>query len=217
MGRQMKIFDISWPISTATTGYKDKNVVAIQTVKDFNRDGARETTITLSSHTGTHVDAPAHFLKDGKSIDEILPDRTIGECVVIDCSDCSDAITYEDLEERLFSVGEDDIVLLKTTNSDRLATDPFDPHFVYLHESGARFLAEKRIKAVGIDYLGIERGQPDHQTHTTLMHADIVVIEGLRLQAVKAGHYLLICLPLNVIGTEAAPARAILIKNSDCC
>ncbi len=209
----MKIFDISWPISSAMTAYKNKNVFSIKNIKEFNRDAARETIITLGSHTGTHVDAPSHFLKDGKTIDQIAPERTIGECVVIDCVGISgEAIEYDDLHERMENVSEGDILLLKTNNSNKSATDKFDLHFVYLSESGARYLAEKKVKAVGIDYLGIERGQPDHSTHTILMHADIVIIEGLRLSLIDPGRYLFVCLPLNMIGTEAAPASAVLIR-----
>lgn len=205
----MKIIDISWPISVATTGYKDKKTVTILDTKSFDRDSARDTTITVSSHTGTHVDAPSHFLRDGKTIDEMDLSSLIGKCKVIDVSDAVDQITGDHLEQHEINAG--DIVLLKTTNSLRQPTDPFNPHFIYLGVGGANYLAEKKVKAVGIDYLGIERGNPDHGTHITLFQANITVVEGLRLGHVNPGAYDFICLPLNVIGTEAAPARAILI------
>ena len=83
---------------------------------------------------------------------------------------------------------------------------------MYLEASGAAYLAEKKVKAVGIDYLGIEHSQPGHPTHENLLNADIVVIEGLRLHHVQPGSYFFVCLPLNMIGTEAAPARAILME-----
>jgi kynurenine formamidase len=70
----MHIYDISWPISSATTGYKDRNIVKLEPTKNFEKDGVRESEIHLSSHTGTHVDAPAHFLRDGKVIDEVTID-----------------------------------------------------------------------------------------------------------------------------------------------
>lgn len=208
----MKIFDISWPISTATTGYKDRYVVGIDEVKNFNRDGVRETNIHLSSHSGTHVDAPSHFLKEGKTIDEIHLDRLIGDCVVLDMTTCAERITRDCLLAHENDITENSIILFRTSNSDLAATDKFSPHFVYLEASGAAYLAEKKVKAVGIDYLGIEHSQPGHPTHENLLNADITVIEGLRLGHVPAGNYFFVCLPLNMIGTEAAPARAILMS-----
>ena len=207
----MKIFDVSWPISKATTGYKDRHIVAIDEIKNFNRDGVRETAIHLSSHTGTHVDAPSHFLKEGKTIDEIGLDRLVGDCIVLDMTTCAERITRDCLLAHDNDIRNDSIVLLRTTNSDFNATDKFSPHFVYLESSGAAYLAEKRVKAVGIDYLGIEHSQPGHPTHEVLMNSDVVIIEGLRLGHVQKGNYLFVCLPLNMIGTEGAPARAILI------
>ncbi len=207
----MKIFDISWPISKATTGYKDRYIVSIDEIKNFNRDGVRETAIHLSSHTGTHVDAPSHFLKEGRTIDEITLDRLIGDAVVLDMTTCAERITRDCLLAHENDIVAGGIVLLRTTNSDLSPTDKFSPHFVYLEASGAKYLAEKKVKAVGIDYLGIEHSQPGHPTHENLLNADVVVIEGLRLGHVQPGKYLFVCLPLNMIGTEAAPARAILM------
>lgn len=208
----MKIIDISWPISTATTGYKDRHIVNIEEVKNFNRDGARETALHLSSHTGTHVDAPSHFLREGKTIDEMHLDRLIGDCVVLDMTTCAERITRDCLMAHDMDITENGIVLLRTTNSDISPTDKFSPHFVYLEASGATYLAEKKVKAVGIDYLGIEHSQQGHPTHENLLNADIAIIEGLRLGYVQAGTYMFVCLPLNVIGTEAAPARAVLMS-----
>lgn len=207
----MKLLDISWPISAATTSYKDRYIVKIEPLKEFEKDGVRESMIELTSHTGTHVDAPAHFLRDGKTIDHVELERFAGSCVVLDLMDVADAITDERLEEHDGEIADEDIVLFKTTNSLIAATDPFNPHFVYLHESGARYLVEKGVKAVGIDYLGIERGDPSHATHTLLLEAGIAIIEGLRLAHVEPGEYPFMCLPLNVIGADAAPARAVLL------
>lgn len=207
----MKLLDISWPISSATTGYKDRHIVKIEKLKKFDKDGVRETMIELSSHTGTHVDAPAHFLRDGVTIDEMALERLAGSCVVLDLMNVEDAITQEHLQEYDDVIADEDIVLFKTINSLTPATGPFNPHFVYLHESGARYLVQKGVKAVGIDYLGIERGDPMHTTHTVLLQAGIAIVEGLRLAHVDAGEYPFMCLPLNIIGVEAAPARAVLL------
>ncbi len=205
----VKIYDISWPISQATTEYKNKVTIQLASIKGFDSDGVRESIITMGAHTGTHVDAASHFLKDGKSIDMIPLDRLIGRAHVYDFMAVAECITAKDLAR--YDINEGDIILLRTANSALNATDRFERDFIYLDHSGARYLADKRVKAVAIDYLGIERGDPDHQTHTTLMKADITIIEGVRLAHVPAGSYLMICLPLALIGSEAAPARAILI------
>ena len=206
----MKIIDISWPISEAITGYKDRKTVTFETKKTMEQYGVRESTIHLDSHTGTHVDAPSHFLPGGRTIDSVALASLVGAAQVIDCIGISEKITSDFL--RTQSIRENDIILFKTMNSQKYATENFDPNFIYLDSTGADYLAEKKVKAVGIDYLGIERNQTGHTTHWALMHHDITIIEGLRLGHVQSGKYEFICLPLAVIGLEAAPARAILIE-----
>lgn len=209
----MKIIDISWPLNKATTGYKDNNVLRFEPTKSFEKDGVRETRITLSSHSGTHVDAPSHFLRDGMTIDELPPDRFVGPCIVLDMTLVLEKINREDLMPYGKDIAAGSIVLLKTKNSATPPEGKFTPHFIYLGVSGTEFLKEKKVKAVGIDYLGIEHSQPGHETHLECMHNDIGIIEGLRLQDVKPGCYFLCCLPLLTIGLDGAPARAILIEN----
>lgn len=204
----MKVYDISWPIMPGITEYKNKESVSFTENKNFDQDKVRDSSICLNSHTGTHVDAPSHFIKDGKTIDQISLDRLIGPAQVLDLMTVTDAITSKDLERYEIEPGM--IILLRTANSGLNFTDQYNPDFIYLDPSGARYLAQKQVKAVGLDYLGIERGDPDHETHITLMHADIAIIEGLRLAHVPAGEYFMVCLPLSIVGLEAAPARAIL-------
>src|SRR6202023_245204 len=127
-------------------------------------------------------------------------------CKVLDLTLVAERITRDAFTNFDHMIKENDIVLLKTTNSDISPTNKFSPHFIYLEVSGAQYLIEKKIKAVGIDYLGIEHSQHGHPTHENLMHADISIIEGLRLGHVKAGEYFFVCLPLYTIGLEAAPA-----------
>ncbi len=206
----MIIHDISWPISADTTVYKDKKTINFQTLKMFEADGVRESIITFGAHTGTHIDAPSHFQKDGKTIDQLDLSQVIGKCKVFDMSGVSDAITQDYLEN--LDIQARDIVLFKTSNSAAHPTQAFNPHFIFLEISGAQYLAQRKVKAVGIDYLGIERGQAGHLTHKALFDHNITIIEGLRLQAVSQGSYFLCCLPLALVGLEAAPARAVLIE-----
>jgi arylformamidase len=206
----MKIFDISWPISPEMTAYKDKKVVEITHTKTFDKDYVRESLLTIGAHSGTHIDAPSHFLKDGISIDQQPVYATCGPCKVFDVTHVDDAIMPTDLVS--FDMQEGDIILFKTKNSDLESMQPFTPNFVYLHHTAAAFLAHCKVQAVGIDYLGIERNQPEHETHIILMKNNCAIIEGLRLAGVAAGDYFLWCVPLALTGTEAAPARAILIQ-----
>ena len=208
----MKIIDISWPISPDMTAYKDRKVVNVTYTKTFEHDHVRESTITLGSHSGTHIDAPSHFLADGAAIHQMSLDATCGPCIVLDCTEVREAIIDTDLQRHNIEQGAR--VLLKTRNSSSSATAPFDYNFIYLAASGAAYLAAKKIKSVGIDYLGIERQQPNHETHEILMRAGITIIEGLRLADVNPGSYILWCLPLNIQGLEAAPARTLLVTNS---
>jgi arylformamidase len=208
----VKIIDISWPVSPTVTEYKDRRTVAFTHTKIFEKDGVRESVISMNVHTGTHVDAPAHFLLHGATIDATPLMSLVGPCVVLNCTDVKDAITAEHLERYADLCSSGDIVLLKTTNSDEPVAGSFNKNFVFLAASGAQFLADLEVKAVGIDYLGIERGQADHATHEILLLREIPIIEGLRLGSVQAGNYHACIAPLLLQGLEAAPARAFLIQ-----
>lgn len=206
----MEIIDISWPISPEMTTYKDKQQVSFTHTKLFERDQVREQSITVSTHTGTHVDASAHFLQQGVTIDRMPLEQLIGPCKVVDLTHIQEVIRADDLQEYEFEEG--DFVLLKTRNSEVSATAKFDQNFVYLDASAASYFVELGVDLVGIDYLGIERNQPSHDTHTILMKAGVAIVEGLRLAHVEQDEYFFVCLPLALIGTEAAPARAILVS-----
>ncbi len=207
----MNIIDISWPISPAMTAYKQEKTVAFTPLKTFEADGARKTQITLDSHTGTHVDMPSHFLKDGATTDAMELETLIGQCVVVDMSHINGVITEADLEEYDFE--ECDIVLIKTKNSALDADAPYNPDFVYLDESVATFFTEMTdVQTIGFDYIGLERNQPNHGTHVGLFNTGLTIIEGLRLAAATEGEYFLVCMPLAVKGLDGAPARAILVQ-----
>ncbi len=209
-GTTMKIIDISWPITEKITQYKDRKDVHFTDKRIFEKEQVRSTIITLGSHTGTHIDAPSHFIQDGDTVETFPLEKLIGRCVVIDCTHVKNAITTDDIKS--VKLLENAIVLFKTKNSALSPTAPFEYNFIYLDQSAAEYLAQQKVKAVGIDYLGIERNQPGHETHKALLQMGIPIIEGLRLQYVKPGEYELFCLPIAIQGLEAAPARAILLK-----
>ena len=204
-----KYIDISWPVSEAITTYKDKKDVRITKVKNFDLNKVNESKLEIGSHTGTHIDAPLHFIKNGQTIDELDLRKVNGKCKVLDFTSVTDKITTLDLQSKKIKKG--DIILLKTTNSYLASEGSFEPNFVYLDKHASEYLIKIGVKAVGIDYLGIERSQLEHETHVTLFNAGIWIIEGLRLKEAKENqNYYLNCMPILVKNMEAAPARAIL-------
>lgn len=166
--------------------------------------------IRMGAHSGTHVDAPYHFLSDGKAVDELSVDAFCGPARVLDMRHVEVAIGWEDIDALPPKPGE--IALFRTRNSEHLEKS-FRRDFVYLSEDGAARLLEARVKAVGIDYLSIEGyGVQGFPVHHRLLSRGVGIIEGLDLSQVEPGGYWLFCLPLKVQGGDGAPARAILVE-----
>jgi arylformamidase len=203
------IYDVSMPIYEGMPVYKNKpeKQPSFQITSDFTTGSVRETRVSLDVHTGTHVDAPLHMVPNGSTIDTMALERLVRPCRVVDLTHVTDGISRADLEA--LDIQEGEFLLFKTKNSEDQA---FNPDFVFLNEDGARYLAEKRVAGVGIDALGVERGQPGHPTHKALFEANVVIIEGLRLAHVPAGEYFMVAAPLALQGLDAAPARVLLIK-----
>jgi arylformamidase len=205
----MKLYDISMPINESIPVYGNKagKGPVITTVSDHNTVRMHESVISMNLHTGTHIDAPLHMIKGGSTFESIDISRLITTCRVLDLTGAAYSITADDLRAKDIRPGS--FILLKTRNS---YFEGFDPGFVYVDISAASYLSEIGISGVGIDSLGIERAQPGHETHKTLLGGGIIILEGLRLADVREGMYKLIALPLRMTGTEASPARAVLIE-----
>ncbi|MEB3103123.1 cyclase family protein [Ferviditalea candida] len=205
-----KIYDISMSIHDQMQVYKNKasKRPEIRVMHDFSVGRVYESRISLDAHTGTHLDAPLHMLENGDTIETIPLERLVSTARVIDLTHVEESIGRGDLEPHALQTGE--WVLLKTRNS---FSEEFDYGFVYLREDGAEYLAERMIKGVGIDGLGIERSQEGHPTHKALFSRQILIVEGLRLKDVPPGTYMLVVAPLKLKGIEAAPARAFLLGN----
>jgi arylformamidase len=166
----------------------------------------------LSAHTGTHIDAPNHFINDGKTVDEIPLSKLVGPTQVIKLSDSIEIID-EQIIEKMEIQKDIPRILIKTKNSSLWGkTDNFQNDFVYLTPSGAKTLINKGIQLIGIDYLSIASFQDGAPTHRVLLENEVVILEGLNLSDIQPGIYEMICLPLNLIGTDGAPARVILIE-----
>jgi len=172
-------------------------------------DAATVSQMTLGVHTGTHMDAPLHFIRNGRTIDEMPLDATVGRARVIRIDDPK-SIKREELLKQAISAGER--LLFKTSNSAKAwSSDQFDEDFVFIAQDAARYIAERGVLCVGVDYLSVGGFREDGpETHHALLEAGVWIIEGLNLKAIEPGEYELACLPLRLIGSEGAPARAIL-------
>lgn len=204
----MKIHDISIPISSDMIVYKNKpeKKPIIETIRTLAQ-GAQETRISIDVHTGTHIDSPNHMIANGGGIETIPLDHLMGPCRVIDCTKLHDRITAADIDQHVPQKGE--FILFKTKNS---FDTQFNPQFVYLDATRARSLAKAHVRGVGIDALGIERDQPEHETHITLLQKGIIILEGLRLGHITPGKYHLLAIPLLIPGSDGAPCRAVLVE-----
>ena len=206
----MKIIDISMSVYNGMILYPGDPKVDIKKEKTFQKDGVIVSKIAMGLHTGTHIDAPLHYLPDGKTIDQIPLESLTGNALVCDLSSVKDCIKAKDL--RKFLIEKGDIVFLKTMNSN-IIRKKFSKKYVYLDSDGADYLIEKNIKAVGIDCLSIEKfNSSDAVVHKKLLRKEISIIEGLVLGHVAGGRYLTHCSPLRILGAEASPARCVLVQ-----
>lgn len=206
----MKIHDISMSIYYDMPVYKNRTSKRpiIKIDSDFTSGTVYETRLEMNMHTGTHIDSPLHIFKGGSTIDELPLENVVTKCKVFDFKDIEEKISENQLASK--SIEEGDFIILKTKNS---YDDILEREFIYLDSAGACYLKDRKVKGVGIDSLGIERGQAEHDTHKILLGAGIVILEGLRLKDIDEGKYILCAAPVKVAGSEAAPARAILIEN----
>ena len=202
--------DISVPLRNAMVHWPGDPSVTIKRIKDMEHgDTANLSEISMGAHSGTHVDAPLHFIQQGQGVDKMPLDIMVGRARVIEILD-TESIKSEELLRHRILCGER--ILFKTTNSSHVwHTDEFIEDFVFISDDAALFLAERGVRLVGVDYLSVgsfNRG--GSYVHRTLLSGGVWIIEGLNLLGVKQGKYDLICLPLKLGDSDGAPARAIL-------
>ena len=164
--------------------------------------------MSLATHTGTHVDAPAHFLPGGATIDSLPLEILLGKARVVEIP-ARERIDRADLEPR--DLRDDLRILLKTRMSGQMLKPGFQEDHLYLSGDAAAYLAQAGLKLVGFDYLSVDRyGAPDYPAHHALLEAGVIIVEGLDLSEVEPGEYDMACLPLRVADGDGAPARVIL-------
>ncbi len=208
----MKYFDITLTLSSSIPIWPGDPKFQSEKILSFEKgDNVNVTKIMMGVHTGTHVDAPLHFLREGSSVDAIHIESLIGMCRIIEINDTT-LITAGDL--KAFSIGKCTRLLIKTKNSNLWmnAGGNFEKNFVSISKDAAEYLAETEVRLVGIDYLSIEGFNADisHPVHNILLQNGIIILEGLDLSIVPPGEYELICLPMKIENAEGAPARAVL-------
>ena len=210
----MRIHDISLTVTSNLPTWPGDPKVELERVEKIE-DGANANVSRLSAgvHTGTHVDAPFHFLADGTTVDTLPLDILFGAVQVVELGDQVDLITAEVIQSAGLIHGVERI-LFKTRNSAFWARGEteFQTGFVAISADGAEYLVQQGIRLVGIDYLSIAPFKNSRPTHQILLKAKIVVIEGLDLSQIKPGVYQLACLPLKLGGSDGAPARTVLIE-----
>lgn len=208
----MKLYDVTVPVSESVPIYEGDPRVAIDTVMKMSAgEPANVSRLCFGAHTGTHVDAPNHFIDGTRRVEDLDLGKLIGPCRVVELAD--DVMAIE--PSHLPGMERVERVLFKTRNSSfwNDTSTGFRTDFTYIAPVAARVLVDRGLKLVGIDYLSVERfGSSDFATHTTLLEKEIVILEGLDLRQVPAGDYELICLPLRYVGGtgDGAPARTVL-------
>jgi arylformamidase len=213
----MKIHDVSVLVHNGIPTWPGDPKFSMSLASSIAKgDVVNLTRLDMGAHTGTHMDAPFHFYRDGSGIDELPLEVLLGPCRVFDLSTITDHISAATLEACDWKGSDGASVtraLFKTRNSRHWANNDseFDKEFIALTSDAAMHLVHRGVKLVGVDYLSVEPySSKTHPVHDTLLGAGVVIIEGLNLSAVPAGDYELIALPLKLKGADGAPARVVL-------
>ena len=202
--------DITVPLSDGMVHWPGDPPVKVFRLRDMEKgDEFNLSALSMSVHTATHLDAPSHFTKLRTGIDKMPLSAVVGNARVIEIAD-KDLITAEELGAHRIKKGER--ILFKTRNSKRKwDKKPFDENFVHLSTAAAKYLVERQVQTIGVDYLSIGGYEGNvAEVHHIILNARIWVIEGLDLSQIETGDYEMICLPIKIENCEGAPARALL-------
>ena len=202
----MQLIDITLPIRPGMVVYPGDPAIHLERSSSIAAgDPANISRLDFGVHTGTHIDAPSHFI-DGAAGAEAVPlEALVGPAVVVDATSLEEDIDEAALETLDLPDGAERLIF-KTRNSELWTSDTFSHDFIRFVESGARRIVSMGVRLVGIDYLSIG----DEQAHHVLLGADVVPVEGLDLREVTPGAYGLICMPMKIAGSDGAPARVVL-------
>lgn len=204
-----KIHDITLEIAPSMVAYPNNPSPQISFLRKFPEASSTLSQIVLGSHTGTHADSLLHVKQGGWGVEKIPLENLVGECRVLDLTHCKQ-VTRQDLEK--FDLKKNEIILLKTDNANH-GYEKFREDFAHLTVDGAQFLAEKKVKTIGVDYLSVQKFHSGNQiVHSTLLEAGVTIFEGLDLRKIAPGKYFFAGLPLKISGIDGCPARAVLVE-----
>lgn len=210
MFKGKRVIDITSPIWQGMPVYPGDPQPSVKRVSSIEKDHFALSTISMGSHTGTHVDAPSHVLENGTTVDMLLPESFIGRAILLDVSFVSSPLHAEHLEmawNKKKSGQVTEVLLLKTGAINSLeGIENF-----CLEEDIAFWMHDKGLKVLGVDAFSIEN-KKDLPLHRSLLSQGVNIIECLDLEQVREGYYIFICLPLKITDCDGAPARAILIE-----
>lgn len=207
-----KIIDISVGLHSEMPVWPGSDKFSLERIMRLEEgDEANVSQMNTEVHIGTHVDAPRHFVANGKTVEQLSLDILIGKVMVAEITEVS-SITVKDLEA--LDLPQDTQRLLLHTRNSQLwenKVTEFQKDFVALTSDAAQWIVDRGILLIGVDYLSVQRYYDSPLTHEILLGAETIVIEGLNLYGVKSGQYHLTCLPLKLLGAEGSPARAVLM------
>jgi arylformamidase len=204
----MKLIDVTIPLDANLPTYPGNVPFALEATKRIADGGSSNvSSMRVSLHSGTHVDAPRHFFDTAAGVDGLPLEMLLGRTRVIEVT-TRRGIGPDDLS----SIAAEDVrVLLKTHNSRLWGSPEFQPQYTGITQAGARHLVDHGVKVLGIDYLSVEEFKaPGAPAHRVLLGGGTIVIEGLNLRDVEPGVYEMFCLPLRIVGADGAPARVVL-------
>lgn len=210
----MSWIDITYSIQEKMPPYPGQPEVELGKLCAIGKEGAvsNVTLIDTSVHTGTHMDAPLHFLEGGADISAMPLETGMGEGKIIEI-ESGEAVYPEEIqrfEEKYEQIKPGEKVFFKTKNSETdWSRSPFNDHYIYLSKEAAEYLVKKKISMVGIDYLSISKGDINMEVHQHLLGNDCWIVEGLDLRNIEEGLYDIICLPIKIEDADGAPARVV--------
>ncbi|MCG7853699.1 MAG: cyclase family protein, partial [Methanosarcinaceae archaeon] len=211
-----KVIDISVGISTDTPVYPGDPIPEIERIASIEKDGFAVSSISFGSHTGTHIDAPSHAIKDGRTIDQVPLDNLVGRAVVLDLAAKDEAISGNDLNAAYKRFGNgacSNILLVRTRDSREGKYTSFSTlsnRKGYLDESAAEWIMDNGFNVVGIDSQSVD-AQSRMTVHRLLLENGVLIVECLDMHVVEEGVYFFACMPLKIVGCDGSPTRAILI------
>ena len=212
--------DVTYPIFENMTGWPDQPPVSRDVLSCIScGDEAQVSMLHLSAHSGTHMDAPNHFMSQGIDMSRVPFEIGLGPVRVARIECTQPAITVADLEAyeaRTRPIEAGERLICRTPNSDKTfwPQEPYDYEYHAVGPEAAQWMADRKLLLIGVDYLSIGPYKTTPFTHRNLMRGKVWILEGLDLRKIEEGEYEMICLPLKVVGSDGSPCRVLLRSRS---